>query len=394
MAKDDPKATSYNTGLPSAPMSKVEELRAAVRADGSIYDIAFNTADPQQFAAIASKYFDGLSKTKNYSSDSDPGLSDLQYLQGMVRKMGLSKGTSNLGEVSLEDYNAIQKVFQTAYLRGYEWDTVLENDYQSPYRTGGSAFSKDVSTAIKMIDKSDSENILSKAYYTTFGRYPSAKQIETFKTKYNLEAQRQAQVITTTKAGEGVTSSKSISKSQGFTQEEQDQFLATFLKDNYKITGEEQSGYVKNVITNIKNAYANNLLPEEDMEETIKFAAGLVGTADDTVANQKLDAKLQSIRNVAAKLNPGIADILAAGQDASSVVDPIVKSINTALGTNFTKNDPQIKKVINFNDGKTTRVMNTSELNTFIEKLPEFQTSDVGRAKYLSIAEAVRNGLQ
>jgi len=54
----------------------------------------------------------------------------------------------------------------------------------------------------------------------------------------------------------------------------------------------------------------------------------------------------------------------------------------------------QIKKVINFNDGKTTRVMNTSELNTFIEKLPEFQTSDVGRAKYLSIAEAVRNGLQ
>jgi hypothetical protein len=392
MAKENLTGTSYNTGLPSASMSDTEALRARIRTNGSIYDIAFNTADPQQFAATASKYFDGLSKTKNYTTD--PGLNDLQYLQAVVRKMKLSKGTSNLGDMSLEDYSAIQKVFQTSYLRGYEWDTVLENDYNSPYRTGGSAFSKDVSTAIKMIDKSDSENILSKAYYTTFGRYPSSKQIETFKTKYNLEAQRQAQVITTTKGGEDITSSKSISKNQGFTQEEQDQFLAKFLKDNYKITGEEQSGYVKNVITNIKNAYANNLLPEEDMEETIKFAAGLVGTADDTMANQKLDAKLQSIRNVAAKLNPGIADILAAGQDASSVVDPIVKSINTALGTNFTKNDAQIKKVINFNDGKTTRVMNTSELNTFIEKLPEFQTSDVGRAKYLSIAEAVRNGLQ
>lgn len=382
----------YKTGLSAPAMSSADALSANIRAAGSIYDIAFNTADPQQFAAIASKYFDSLSKTKQYTEE--PGLTDLQYLQGMVRKMNLSKGQSNLGEMSMEDYKAIQTVFQTAYLRGYEWDTVLENDYQSPYRTGGSAFSKDVSTAIKMIDKSDSENILSKAYYTTFGRYPSSKQIETFKTKYNLEAQRQAQVISTTKSGGDVSSSKSISKNQGFTQEEQDQFLATFLKDNYKITGEEQSGYVKNVITNIKNAYANNLLPEEDMEETIKFAAGLVGTADDTVANQKLDAKLQSIRNVAAKLNPGIADILAAGQDASSVVDPIVKSINTALGTNFTKNDAQIKKVINFNDGKTTRVMNTSELNTFIEKLPEFQTSDVGRAKYLSIAEAVRNGLQ
>lgn len=389
MAKENLKGTSYNTGLPSASMSDAEALRARIRTNGSIYDIAFNTADPQQFAAIASKYFDGLSKTKNYTSD--PGLNDLQYLQAVVRKMGLSKGQSNLGEMSLEDYSAIQKVFQTSYLRGYEWDTVLENDYNSPYRTGGSAFSKDVSTAIKMIDKSDSENILSKAYYTTFGKYPSSKQIETFKTKYNLEAQRQAQVTTTTKGG---VSSTTVSKNQGFTQEEQDQFLAKFLKDNYKITGEEQSGYVKNVISNIKSAYANNLLPEEDMDQIIKFAADLVGTADDTVANQKLDVKLQSIRNVAAKLNPGIADILAAGQDASSVVDPIVKNINTTLGTNFTKNDPQIKKVINFNDGKTTRVMNASELNTYVEQLPEFQTSDVGRAKYLSIAEAVRNGLR
>lgn len=391
----EPKYTGvvpYQDGLRAPVQSDSDALKARIRTNGSIYDIAFNTADPQQFAAIASRYFDSLAATKQYTTD--PGLSDLQYLQGVVRKMGLSKGQSNLGEMSLEDYAAIQKVFQTSYLRGQEWDIVLQNDYNSPYRTGESTFSKDVSTALRLIDKTDAQNILTKAYYETYNKYPTQKQIEKFATKFNEEAKRQAQVTTTTKTGKDSTKTTSIAANQGFTQEEQDQFLATFLKDNYKITGEEQAGYVKNVISTIKNAYSSNLLPEEDMEQIINFAANLVGTADDKMANQKLDAKLQSIRNVAAKLNPGVADILANGQDMSTVVDPIVKTINTTLGTNFTKDDARLKQVINYNDGKTVRTMNASELQTFIEKLPEFQTSDVGRSKYLSIAEAVRNGLR
>lgn len=392
---NEPKYTGvvpYQSGLSAPVMSDADALKATIRQNGSIYDIAFNTADPQQFAAKASKYFDGLASTKSYTTD--PGLSDLQYLQAVVRKMGLSKGQSNLGDMSLEDYKAIQGVLQTSYLRGYDWNTVLQNDYNSPYRTGESTFSKDVSTALRLIDKTDAQNILTKAYFEAYGKYPSSKQIEKFATKYNAEAKVQAQVTTTTKVGKDSTKSTSVAANQGFTQEEQDQFLANFLKDNYKITGEEQSGYVKNIISTVKSAYANNLLPEEEMDQIINFAAGLVGTADDKMANQKLDAKLQSIRNVAAKLNPGIADLLANGQDVSSVVDPIVKNINTTLGTNFTKDDAKIKKIINYNDGKTTRVMNASEINTFIEQLPEFQTSSVGRAKYLSIAEAVRNGLR
>lgn len=391
----EPKYTGvvpYQDGLRAPVQSDSDALKARIRTNGSIYDIAFNTADPQQFAAIASRYFDSLAGTKQYTTD--PGLSDLQYLQGVVRKMGLSKGQSNLGEMSLEDYAAIQKVFQTSYLRGQEWDIVLQNDYNSPYRTGESTFSKDVSTALRLIDKTDAQNILTKAYYETYNKYPTQKQIEKFATKFNEEAKRQAQVTTTTRSGKDVTKSTSVAANQGFTQEEQDQFLATFLKDNYKITGEEQAGYVKNVITTIKNAYSSNLLPEEDMEQIVNFAANLVGTADDKMANQKLDAKLQSIRNVAAKLNPGVADILANGQDMATVIDPIVKTINTTLGTNFTKDDARLKQVINYNDGKTVRTMNANELQTFIEKLPEYQTSDVGRSKYLSIAEAVRNGLR
>lgn len=391
----EPKYTGvvpYKSGLSAPVQSDADALRAQIRANGSVYDLAFNTAEPIQFAIKASKYFDSLAGTKQYTTD--PGLNDLQYIQALVRKMGLSKGQSNLGEMSLEDAKAIQDVFRTAYYRGQDWKTVLENDYNSPYRTGESTFSKDVSTALRLIDKTDAQNILTKAYYETYNKYPTQKQIEKFATKFNEEAKRQAQVTTTTRSGKDVTKSTSITANQGFTQEEQDQFLATFLKDNYKITGEEQAGYVKNVISTIKNAYASNLLPEEDMDQIINFAANLVGTADDKMANQKLDAKLQSIRNVAAKLNPGVADILANGQDMSTVVDPIVKTINATLGTNFTKDDARLKQVINYNDGKTVRTMNASELQTFIEKLPEFQTSDVGRSKYLSIAEAVRNGLR
>lgn len=388
MAVMSPSPYAANTAIPT--IDATNALRAQIRQDGSIYDIAFNQADPQQFAALAGTYFDSLRKTNVYGQSAGFA-NDLEYLQSAVRAGKLSKGTSNIGEISLEDYAAIQKVFQTSYLRGYDWNTTLVSDLNSPYRKGTGDFTKSVAVSMRLLDATDAESRLSDAYFKAFGVYPTQKKIEAFRAKYNAEAKKQAS-RTSTVAGE--TSRTDITGNEGFTAAEQQQFLADFLKTNYKITGKEQSGYVTNVLATLKNAYAANMIPEEDVNSMIGFAADLIGTSDPDVQQQKIATKLQSIRNVAAKQYTGLADIFAQGQDAASVVDPIVKTINSTLGTNIDRNDARIRQIVNYNDGKTTRVMNAAELDSFIQKQPEFQTSPAGYNKYASWGQAIKDALR
>lgn len=386
-----PSPYAANTATPT--IDATNAMRGLIRQDGSMYDIAFNAADPQQFAAASSKFFDDLRKTNVYGQSAGFA-NDLEYLQAAVRAGKLSKGTSNVGDISLEDYSAIQKVFQTSYLRGYDWATTLQRDLNSPYRKGTGDFTKTVATAMNLLDATDAENRLSDAYYKAFGVYPTQKKIEAFRVKYNTEAKKQKTVTTTTSGGPGGGKTVStVSGNEGFTAKEQEKFLADFLKTNYKITGKEKSGYVVNVISTLKNAYAANILPEEDMDSMIKFAADLIGTPDEAVQTQKISEKLQSIRNIAAKQYVGVADVLAQGQDVATIVDPYVKQFNQTLGTNIGRNDARIKQMLNYNDGKTTRVMNATEVDDFIQKQPEFQTSPAGYSKFSRLGQAITGAL-
>jgi hypothetical protein len=382
--------TNFQTG----PSTGVPKSDTGPFGDTSVYYMAF-AQDAQRFALTAKAYFNGLRNSneiqKNVKSN------DLEYLQGAVRALGLSKGVTPIGQLDSSDYDAISKVFKESYQNQMSWSATLDGYAQSPYtKLGGSGFSKSVSTALKLVDTTDAESILGKAVYETYGYYPSAKQIQSFKSKYNTEAQKQlAKTTTTTTPGaDGVTVSKSVTTGEGFTQAESDQFIASYLKNNYKITGKEESGQAKTIIDNISRAYKDNLLPEPPLSEIIDFAYTLVGTGDAEIKQQKLDKKIQSIRNASAKFNPGITDILAGGVDAKTVTDPIVKSVNSYLGLNVDANNAYVKKIMNFNDGKTTRVMNSDEIQTFLESVPEFQVSDAGRAKYSNIAQALENGLR
>lgn len=387
--------SGWQASMSSSAATSQANMAASIRRGGSVYDVAFNMADGQQFAALSAPYFDGLKSTKVYAAGTNFA-NDLEYLQAAVRSSGLSKGTSNVGDLALEDYNAIQKVFQTSYLRGTDWATTLQRDMASPYASGaGGGFSKNVSTALSLLDYSDAESRLGDAYYKAYGFYPSKDNIDKFRIKFNEEANKQMSKTTTTSTGTGTGTSatKTVAANQGFTQEEQDQFLADFLSTNYKITGEEKSGYAKNIINTIKDTYANNLLPEEDMGSIIKFAADLVGTADEKTATQKIEAKINSIRGVAAKLNPGVADLLANGNDVSVILDPVVKAVNNSLGTTLTKEDPRFKQILNFNDGKVTRAMTTNEIDNFISQQPEYQTSATAINKYSSWGQRVKDAL-
>jgi hypothetical protein len=372
-----------------------DALKAGIRADNGVYFKAWSQ-DPQAFVISAASFFDTLRKAKTIR----PDMTDFDVLQAKVRTAGLSKGTSPLGQLDMADVTAIASIFKEGYINGMDWNTTLDNKIQSPYaKIGGPTFSKEISTALKRIDKTDATQRLNDAYFKTFGTYPTGEQIEKFKNKYNAEAQLQLATTTRTRsANDTGTSSSAKTKEEisgeGFTQAEYETFLGKFLADNYKITGKEESGLVKDTITNLKRVYKDNMLPEPPINELAQIATDIVRTGDTGIQEQKMTAKITAIRGIAAKLYPGLKDSFDAGTDLVTTLNPIVQSANNYLGTNFDKSNPIFSQVLNYNDGKTVRVMNASEMKSFFESLPEFNTSDAGRAKGTSIANALRDGLR
>jgi hypothetical protein len=389
--------TGTQSGASGDQAARDAQALAAIRADGSVYFKAFSMV-PEAFAAAAAKEFDTM-KTQSTIRE---GMSDYAYLQALVRQSGLSKGVGPLNQVDPKDLTAIKDVYQSAYLSGVDWQTWLDRYAQSPYASSNSGpkFSKQVSTALQMIDSTDSESILSKAYYEAYNKMPDNKQIELFKNKFKAEAQRQLAKSTTSGttsgAGTGSTSgtSNTVTSGQGFTQAEQDQFIAGFLKDNYKITGEEEGGRVKTIIDDIRRVYRDNLLPEPSLQEITSFAADAIGTGDETMFKQKIDTKLAGVRSAAAQMYPGLAEQLAAGTDIRTVAQPAAQALSTYLGTQIAFNDKRINQVLNYNDGKTVRTMNAAELQKFAESQPEFDTSPAGRERAMNIASAFEKGFK
>jgi hypothetical protein len=388
----------YSSGpVTSTQQTEAQRVAALIRAEGSVYFKAFSM-QPEAFAVSASREFDVL---RNQSTIKQ-GMTDYAYMQALVRQSGLSKGVGPLNAVDTKDIAAITNVYKNAYLQGVDWQTWLEQYAQSPYASSnsGPTFSKEVSSALQMIDRTDAENILTKSYYEAFGKVPTSKMIESFKTSFNAEAQRQlaetTRTGTTSGAGTSSTSStsKSVTSGLGFTEAEQKDFISKFLKDNYTITGKEVSGRVKTIIDDIRRVYRDNLLPEPSLQELTSFAADAIGTGDESMYKQKIDSKIASIRLSAGKFFPGANDILSAGTDLSALADPLTKSFNSVLGTNLPSSDDRIKAMLNYFDGKTNRVMTASEQQKYIESQPEYLTSDAGRQKYANLADAMERGLK
>lgn len=389
--------TVYQTGPATGTQPTADQTAAGlIRADNSVYFQAWSQ-QTENFAVSAAEFFDSLKK----QSTQKAGMSDFAYFQAMVRNMGLSKSKGVIGLTDMQDIAAMKDVLKASYIDGIDWIETINKQAQSPYASSsnGPKFSKEVSTALALIDKTDAESILSKAYYGAFGVMPNSKQIENFKTRYNAEAQRQLAETTTTRNTSGTDTStsarsKSVTSGMGFTEAEKQNFIARFLKNNYKITGEEQSGRAATIINDLERIYEDNLLPVPPVEELAAFAADAIGTGDSEMYKQKIDAKLQSVRVAASKMHPGAADLLEAGNDIKTIATPIAQAINSYLGSNIAYNDPRMKELVNYDDGKSIRTANSIEIEKWARKQPEFSTSAYGKNRAMDIADAFEQGLK
>lgn len=347
-------STAYASMGTYAASNAAAALAARIRAEGSFYTRTLATADPVAFSNLAASELDSLRtqlRTDGFGNNAN-------YLQALLRANGMSKGTTPLGTFSYEDTQAFRKAVVEARLNGVEYLTLLKDNLDK----GGAGatktkFSKEASTAINLIDKSDAATMFGKAYYAARGENAPESEIVRFMNQFNARAKKEA--VTTTTAGTTTTStggttgkSTTTRSGLGFTAEEQNQFLASYIAKRGGAVTPETGGAIKTFIDEMRTTYKNNNLAEPAFEELAKTATDLVGTGDPEILKQKLEEVKQKIRNQAAKLNPGMADVLAKGEDLKDYADQYIKVASAITRKNYDMNNPLIKKMMNFKDEK------------------------------------------
>jgi hypothetical protein len=370
-------------------------LAQQVRADGSLYTVALDTANPVAFGQIVYKEMDALRSQQNSQYGNN-----LIYLQALLRGTGQSKGTSPMGILDMKDQAAWKNILAVSRAAGVDYFSVLEDYAKNGISGAGggggpkTTFSKDISTALNLIDKSDASTTFSKAYYTAFSAAPTSAQITNFMNAFNAKAKKEAVVTTrsgTTTSSTGGTSSKYTSKvsGQGFTAEEQTNFLASYLAKQYKISP-ETGGAAKVLLDTLRKTYKDNNLQEPSFETLAATVKDIVGTGDSSMAAQKLSEATQKIRNVAAKLNPGAADLLAAGDDLKTLADQYIPVVSKITGKYYDLDNPLIKQLINYKDEKgNVRNANASEALRIVQGSSDFMNSPAAASAFGSIGDSI-----
>ncbi len=349
-------STAYASmgAMANANASSAAQLAARIRAEGSFYTQTLATADPVAFSNLAAKEIDSLRSQQR----TDGFGNNLNYLQALLRATGMSKGDTPLGTFSYEDTQAFRKAVVEARLNGVEYLTLLKDNLDKGAAGGTKTkFSKEASTAVNLIDKSDAKTMLSKAYYAAYGQSVPQSEIDRFMNKFNARAKKEA--VTTTRAGTTTTSAGGVSGKSttttsglGFTAQEQTNFLAKYLQKRGVQVTEETGGAVKTFIDEMRNTYKNNNLEEPDFDILANKALNLIGTGDPELIKQKLEAEKQKIRSQAAKLYPGMADVLNNGEDMKDYADQYIKFASSITGKTYDMKNPLIKKMMNFKDEK------------------------------------------
>jgi hypothetical protein len=365
--------------------------RPSINYEGSFELNANLYAQPEAYSYAIRNY------VNNWRAEPSPlpgYVNKLDYIQALLRQSGISKDKSPRGIIGNDDAKAMQDISKIAIQNNLYFLDTLQELYKNR-NAGNAAISKQVATSIRLIDPTDAKASLSDAYYKTFGAFPSQGQINKYMDLYNAEATRQNTKTITTTTGGTVSTSKSITQGEGFTEKEQQQFLADYLVKNYQMTSSEiLGGQAKTLYDAIVNTYAANYLDEPDFARVSSVIKDVLSSSDDEVASQKLDVFLQEGRKIAAKQWLGLEKELLAGENIATYTSPLAKSLTKLFGRTVDVSDPLIKKAINFKDEKGVyRMMNDIELNQAAEADPRFATSSTAVNKSISLADTIASKL-
>lgn len=399
-----------------------QSISAIVRAQGGLYENAFSVTDPYKFAAVAAEKLDALKK----SSTLRQGMTDFEYMQALLRSSGKSKGTGPLGSTDNKDISAFKTVLQNAYLDGVTWDMWLTNDIKYGAKAEGAKgpsynpiYSKDISTALKLIDSTDAENILSDTYFKAFSQYPSVDLISKFKTSYSKEATRQKATVTSestvkyvpvlnskgkptynkdgTPVMKAVKTSTESTTGQGFTEKEQQDFLAQYIVDTSPAGAFDAAtigGAAKTYYDLLSQSHSLNYEDTPNIAELTPIIKTLLSATDQGVIDETVKKYQNNVRTKVGNKFMGVSEYVKSGGDAKTVIDPLLKSLSANLETDINEKDKLAIKLLNFQgaDGKF-RLPNQYEIDQAVMSDSRFGATSGAKNQAVNLFQSLKGAL-
>jgi hypothetical protein len=397
--------------------------------------------DPTRKAQALQDIYRGLSSKNDIAAGKGFSGTNLDYLTSLMRQKGVSKS-------ALTDATALSNVINAGVALNQDPFTFLEN-YNASVKDNTIAqpdtttkFTKQIQSSLQLKDLGDARQQYSDAYFKTYGTFPSADLDKKFQDSWNAKAKSELQPTTTegktefapiyntkskpvidpktkkqkidefgnkvyssiktnaegVKQYKSITTGKTVAQGEGFTAEEQTQFLATFLADNFpstKWTVDNLGGAAKTIYDTLKSYHTGNYDDAPDFATVSPIIKDILSHPDQKVQEEMFNQYLTGVQKKASTRFMSIQDLIQPGETASKYIDPILKTLSTNLETNITIKDPLAQQVANFKgeDGKY-RLPNDFELNQLVMKDKRYDSTSGAINTAVNMAQTLRNALR
>jgi hypothetical protein len=184
---------------------------------------------------------------------------------------------------------------------------------------------------------------------------------------------------------------------EGFTAEEQSQFLADFLKSNLpqdKFKTDALGGVAKSLYDDMVATHKANYSSVPGFEKLGGVILDIIGSADEKVAAEILTQYKNSIRNDASKKYMSLAEDLAAGRNVRDVVEDKLAMASNYLETNIDVNDNLAIQMMNFKDEKGNyRLPNEYEFYQLLDNDSRSAYTSRKKNEAIDLAQTLRSRL-
>jgi hypothetical protein len=364
--------------------------------------------------------YQNLNRALNSTAGPTGFKNQFDYISSLLVKTGLTK--NSLGFAS-----ALDKVVAASVGTNTDPFTFLETYNKS--LSGGKTikqpdtttrYTKQIQTAMQFKDLGDARQYYNDAYFTAWGKNPSAELDKKFQDAWNMQVRDQEKPTTTKtttkfapiydkkskkvidpktkkqkvdefgnlvfskiavdqsgqKRYTSIVTGDTTSAGEGFTAEEQKQFLADFLVANNPNTAwsvDDLGGSAKSLYDTIAAFHKANYTKVPDLATLSPLINNVLSSTDSKVATEYIAQYQRTLRKQTASKYMSLSEEINAGEDADKYVKPLLEVFTTALEKNFTQDDPFVIQALNFKDDKGVyRMPNALELNQMIMNHPDY----------------------
>ena len=397
--------------------------------------------DPTRKALALQEIYRGLASNNDIAAGKGFSGSNLDYLNSLLRAKGLSKSPLTDASVLTNVINAgvgLNKdpfTFLEEYNAGVQGKVIKQPDTTTK-------FAKQVQSALQFKDLGDARQQYSDAYFKTYGVFPTADLDKKFQDSWNAKVKSETQPTTTeqktqyapvyntkskpvidpktkkqkidefgnkvyssiktnadgVKQYKTITTGVSTSKGEGFTAEEQTQFLASFMADNFpgtKWNVDNLGGAAKTIYDTINAYHKGNYEDTPDFATVSPLIKDILSHPDQKVQEEMFNQYLGGLQKKVSGRFMALQDLMQPGENASKYIDPLLKSLSAGLETNVTVKDKIALQALNFKgeDGKY-RMPNDFELNQLVMNDSRYDSTSGAINTAVNMAQSLRNALR